>query len=134
MSKSSRRRFVPITAVAAAAVMLLLGYAASAQSRWVGIGPDGKLVYAHLTTGDHIPDYSFAGYRGGGVAIPNVPFRTKVSPTGADDTAAIQRAIDLVSKLPLVDGIRGAVELAPGVFQCSGTIHINASGVVLRAA
>ena len=134
MSKSSRRRFVPITAVAAAAVMLLLGYAASAQSRWVGIGPDGKLVYAHLTTGDHIPDYSFAGYRGGGVAIPSVPFRTKVSPTGADDTAAIQRAIDLVSKLPLVDGIRGAVELAPGVFQCSGTIHINASGVVLRGA
>lgn len=105
-----------------------------AQSRWVGLGSDGKLVYSHLTTGDGIPDYSYAGYKGGGVTIPTVPTVIRVAPTGGDDTASIQKAIDALAKLPLTDGIRGAVELASAVFQCSGTIQLKASGIVLRGA
>ena len=104
------------------------------QSRWVHFGPDGRLVYAHSPKGDRIADFSFAGYAGGGVALPVAPAKRKVSPSGGDDTAAIQKAIDEVSALPLVDGLRGAVELTAGAFHCSGTIAITASGVVLRGA
>ena len=57
-----------------------------------------------------------------------------VKPTGGDDTAAIQAALDAVAKLPLVGGHRGSVLLAPGVFHCSDTLQIHASGVVLRGA
>lgn len=114
----------------------LLGASVSvtAQSRWVYYGPDGKLNYAQSPKGDRIADFSFAGYEGGGVALPAVPAKRTVSPSGADDTAAIQHAIDEVSALPLVAGFRGAVELAPGTFRCADTINISASGVVLRGA
>ena len=105
-----------------------------AQSRWVFPGPDGKLVYAHSPKGDRIADFSFAGYRGGGVALPVVPTKRTLSPSGGDDTAAIQQAVDTLSSLPLVDGFRGAVELEPGMFHCAQTISISASGVVLRGA
>lgn len=106
----------------------------SAQSRWVHPGPDGKLVYLQTHEGDRIADYSSAGYRGGGVALPVVPGKRTVAPSAGDDTAAIQKAIDEVSALPLENGFRGAVELAAGVFHCSGTLSITASGVVLRGA
>jgi hypothetical protein len=104
------------------------------QSRWVYPGPHGTLIYTHSSTGDRIPDFSFAGYAGGGVAIPNVLTRVKVVPSGGDDTSAIQTAIDEIAKLPLKDGIRGAVELGPGIFQCSGTLNITDSGVLLRGS
>jgi hypothetical protein len=115
-----------------AVLVLLLAGDVCAQSRWVHMGANGRLVYARTPQGDHIVDFSYAGYRGGGVALPAVPAVRKVSPTGGDDTAAIQAAIKAVAKLPLVNGIRGAVELAPGVFHCSETLKIEASGVVLR--
>jgi hypothetical protein len=105
------------------------------QSRWVHPGPDGHLVYDRDKSGAMIPDYSFAGYHSGGVALPTVPPKIKLLPTGADDTAAIQHAIDTLSALPLdANGSRGAVQLAPGVFHCSAALVIAASGVVLRGA
>ena len=109
-----------------------------AQSHWVHPGPGKKLVYERTAKGDRIPDFSYAGYEGGGVALPVVPAKRRVVPLGPDDTAAIQSAIDEVATLP--EGIgpggkfRGAVELAPGTFHCSGTITIAASGVALRGA
>jgi hypothetical protein len=57
-----------------------------------------------------------------------------VSPSGGDDTAAIQAAIDAVSLRELKDGFRGAVLLAPGPFSCSKTLTIKSSGVVLRGS
>jgi hypothetical protein len=105
-----------------------------AQSHWVSAGPGGRLVYAHLPAGDRIADFSSAGYRGGGVALPTVPARRTVSPSGKDDTAAIQQAIDDVARMPLVNGFRGAVVLSKGTFHCAGTLSITASGVVLRGA
>src|SRR5262245_53154464 len=77
-----------------------------ATSQWVHPGPDGKLVYKALPTGEKIIDFSHAGYMGGGVALPNVPVRKTVEPSGADDTARIQDVIDAVSALPLKDGFR----------------------------
>jgi hypothetical protein len=119
-----------------AASLLLLAHALLAQqSQWVHPGADGRLIYGRDKSGAVIPDYSFAGYHSGGVALPTVPARIKLMPSGADDTAAIRRAIDTVSALPLdAHGSRGAVQLGPGVFHCSAALTIAASGVVLRGA
>jgi hypothetical protein len=94
-----------------AATLLLFAPALLAQqSQWVHPGADGRLIYAHDKSGAVIPDYSFAGYRSGGVALPTIPAQIKLSPTGADDTAAIQHAIDSISARPLdANGSRGAV-------------------------
>ena len=89
---------------------------AYAQSQWVSIAPDGKLIYKTTPKGDRIMDFSSAGYMGGGVAFPNVPVKKTVRPLGgnADDVAAIQAAIDDVAAMPLENGFRGAVLLEPG--------------------
>src|SRR3989442_13674333 len=105
----------------------------AATSEWVNPGPDGKLVYKTTPSGDRIMDFSYAGYMGGGVALPDVPVRRTVQPSGdkeKDDVAAIQAAIDEVPKLPLVEGFRGAVQLSPGTFNCSNPIVIITTGVV----
>jgi len=107
----------------------------AAQSQWVYPGPDGRLVYKTTPAGDRIMDFSFAGYMGGGVALPAIPVKQTVRPSGGeDDTATIQAAIDAVSAMPLEGAFRGAVLLAPGVFPCSRTITISASGIVLRGS
>ncbi|HEX3729857.1 MAG TPA: DUF6298 domain-containing protein [Opitutaceae bacterium] len=78
-------------------------------------------------------DFSSAGYAGGGVALPAVPARITVAPTGGDDTRAIQGAIDAVARLPLdAQGFRGAVALQAGTYRLAGGLKIRASGVVLR--
>ncbi len=105
------------------------------HSEWVHPGPDGKLVYKTTPAGDRILDFSHAGYRGGGVALPVVAVKRTVQPSGgADDTPLIQKAIDEVAGMKLENGFRGAVLLGPGVFTCSNTINITASGVVLRGS
>ena len=76
--------------------LVYLSHGAGAQSRWVHFGAHGKLVYAQTAKGDRIPDFSYAGYEGGGVALPDVAAKRKVAPAGGDDTAAIQSAIDAV--------------------------------------
>ena len=78
-------------------------------------------------------DFSYAGYAGGGIAIPQVAPAVAVRPTGADDTRLLQAAIDHVSSLPLrSDSFRGAIVLLPGTYRVSGHLTIRASGVVLR--
>lgn len=103
-------------------------------SSWVHPGADGRLVYRTTDRGDRIMDFSFAGYGGGGVPLPDVSVQATVNPSGGDDTAAVQRAVDAVAARPLVDGFRGAVLLAPGVFTCRATINLSASGIVLRGS
>jgi hypothetical protein len=106
----------------------------AADSEWVHSDKKGSLLYKRLPSGDRIVDFSFAGYMGGGVAIPNVPIKKTLTPTGVDDTEAIQRALDEIGRLEAVNGIRGALLLAPGVFHCNETIVLKSSGVVLRGS
>ena len=108
----------------------------SGQSQWVGIAPDGKLIYKTTPKGDRIMDFSSAGYMGGGVAFPDVPVKKTVRPlgNGADDTKSIQAAIDDVAALPMKNGFHGAVLLDPGVYFCSKAIKISVSGIVLRGS
>ncbi|TNE83914.1 MAG: hypothetical protein EP330_31200 [Deltaproteobacteria bacterium] len=86
------------------------------------------------TTADHrLPDFSFAGYRKGGVALPSVPTVVTLSPQTGDDRARIQAAIDQVeARTPDGNGHRGAVLLTAGAWEVSDTLTIEASGVVLR--
>ena len=65
----------------------------------VGSGPE--LHYATTAKGDRICDFSYAGYRAGGVALPDVPEKAKVTPTAGDCSDKIQAAIDAVSSMPL---------------------------------
>ncbi len=111
---------------------LLVG---GASSKWVSVDANGNLVYATMARGDCVSDFSRAGYGGGGIALPDVPVQKTVTPSGGDDTAAIQGAIDAVSAMPATAGIRGAVLLGPGTFTLSSSaLGVHASGVVLRGS
>jgi hypothetical protein len=79
-------------------------------------------------------DFSFAGYEAGR-PVPSVKGVLGVKPSGGDDTALIQGALDRVASMPLgADGFRGAVVLSIGRFRVKGQLHMRVSGVVLRGA
>jgi hypothetical protein len=120
---------LPIALLACASIL-------SAQtSTWVYPGSDNRLQYRQDDRGNRIMDFSYAGYQGGGVALPIVPVAQAVNPIGGDNTQQIQAAIDAVSALtPDAHGFRGAVLLEAGSYDISGTLNITASGVVLRGS
>jgi hypothetical protein len=104
-------------------------------SKWVSPGPNQRLRYTADARGNRIMDFSHAGYKGGGVRIPQVRAVRTLRPAPGDNTGAIQAALDAVAKLePAADGFRGAVLLMSGVFEVSGTLQFTASGVVLRGS
>lgn len=104
------------------------------ESEWACLDAAGKLCYKTLPGGDRILDYSYAGYGGGGVKLPGVAVQKTVAPSGGDDSTSIQSAIDAVASLPLKDGVRGAVLLAPGIFHCDKPITLSQDGIVLRGS
>ncbi|MEO6567310.1 MAG: DUF6298 domain-containing protein [Opitutaceae bacterium] len=111
--------------------------AAAQPAPAISVRPDatGRLVYTADAAGNKIVDFSHAGYGGGGIAIPLVPAKILVEPTGRQDGERIQAAIDAVAALPVgPDGFRGAVLLQPGRFSIEGRLRITASGVVLRGS
>ncbi len=104
-------------------------------------GTDGKLVYEKYanqgedTLVNIIPDFSYAGYMGGGVALPeDIPVKITIEPSGTEnELIRIQNAINQVSAMPLDEnGFRGAVLLKAGLYKVNGSLNISASGVVLR--
>jgi hypothetical protein len=104
-------------------------------SQWVVLGANDQLQYKTDPQGNRIMDFSSAGYQGGGVALPTAPVVQMVGPGAGDRTAAIQAAIAAVASAPAdASGLRGAVLLAPGTYDVSGTLTLGASGVVLRGS
>jgi len=94
-----------------------------------------SLSYKADSNGNKIPDYSTAGYMGGGVAIPTIAVVGEIDPIAGDDTTHIQNAINTVAALPLnADGFRGTLLLRAGTYEISGTLKIPADGVVVRGA
>lgn len=84
-----------------------------------------------------VPDFSRAGYRGGGVSLParsSIPVLEIVAPeAGGDDYPRIQAAIDAVAARPADSrGLRGAVLLRRGHYTVSRTLALRSGGVVLR--
>jgi hypothetical protein len=108
----------------------------SQSANWVHFGANGLLTYTNDALGNHLIDYSYAGYMGGGIAIPtNQTVKETLSPGGGDDTANIQNAINTVGGMtPNASGIRGEVLLNPGTYTISGTLSLGTSGVILHGS
>jgi hypothetical protein len=103
------------------------------ESNLVKAGTSGKLEYAADKEGNRIPDFSYAGYKNGSVPIPTIAVVDSVSPVAGDNTTNIQTAINRVASRPLdANGFRGALLVKAGKYRVSGTLLLNASGVVLR--
>ena len=99
----------------------------------IALDGTGRLVYRADSEGNYVPDFSHAGYMGGGVPIPQVPVKVALRPGDGDDSASIQAAIDEVSRLPRdSEGFRGAVLLERGRFILDQPIVIRTGGVILR--
>jgi hypothetical protein len=105
----------------------------------VYLSSSGKLGYNKFanegeTNKDNvIPDFSTAGYKSGGVALPDIPVKRTIFPVSGDNRINIQNAIDEVKNLPMDgNGFRGAVLLQAGIYEVEGTLIIDKSGVVLR--
>lgn len=96
-------------------------------------GVDGKLVYVPDSLGNKIPDFSNAGYKGGGVTIPYVQIKAIVWPVPGDNSDHLQKIIDSISSLPLdASGFRGTILLKMGEYNLEKPLYLKASGVVLR--
>ncbi|MFK8162823.1 MAG: T9SS type A sorting domain-containing protein [Lewinella sp.] len=106
---------------------------AQAEANLLYQDDDGCLRYISDGNSNHIANFSHAGYRNGGVALPELATAVTIAPVAGDNTAHIQAAIDQAEALPLsTDGFRGAVLLEAGTYSVSGVLRIEASGVVLR--
>lgn len=96
-------------------------------------GADGRLVYVADSLGNTIPDFSNAGYGGGGVHLPFVQVKATVWPVMGDNAGRLQTIIDSISALPAdASGFRGAILLKAGRYLLEKPLYIKASGVVLR--
>lgn len=108
---------------------------AGAAARLVEPDANGRLRYQADSLGNTVPDFSRAGYGGGGVALPYLPVVRTLSPSGdeSDDGVRIQTAIDAVATLPAdARGLRGAVLLERGTYRIAGELRIRTGGIVLR--
>jgi hypothetical protein len=121
----------------------LLGCSSLLAANLVTQGPAGLQYTPYANQGqanavNTVPDFSRAGYMGGGVPIPFIPTAITLMDDGpSDDTARIQAAIDELSNDPLVidpvlGAYRGAILLRAGEYTVSSTLRIEASGIVIR--
>src|ERR1700722_11537061 len=126
----SRARFLMMCCCLAAANLH------AAQAQWVHFGTNGLLVYTNDDLGNHLIDYSYAGYESGGVAIPtNGIIRTTLSVIAGDNTTQIQNAINSVAGMSAdINGVRGVVLLSPGTYEIDSTLSLGSSGVILRGS
>ena len=141
------RCWISLAALTALATgVTVSGFAAMAArsetSKLVFAGGDGRLRYTPAApNGDTIPDFSNAGYMGGGVKLPDAAVKVTVEPVDsrAADRGFAGRHVEdstgdrSVAKMPAdKDGVRGAVLLKRGKYRIEGQLKITAGGVVLR--
>jgi hypothetical protein len=111
-----------------------------ATTNMIFLNGDGSLGYnTYANQGERnkvnvVPDFSSAGYKKGGVAIPVVDdVKLTLEAIVGDNLPQIQTAINTVGNLPLnSEGIRGVILLKAGTYNVSNTLTINKSGVILR--
>ncbi len=113
--------------------MFLLQLVYGQTSTLVSVGTNGKLVYTPDSKGNVVPDFSWVGYMNSEAPIPTIAVVKTVYPAAGDNLANVQSVIDSVAAMPLdANGFRGAILFKSGVYNISDTIHISASGIVLR--
>ena len=77
-------------------------------------------------------DFSCVGVGAGKPMLIVGPLVWRVRPSGGDDTALIQAALDdVASRLMGADGLRGTVVLEEGTFRVEGQLRVKADGVAL---
>lgn len=117
--------------------LTLLSHSLSAQkwqSKMVGV-QEGNLVYPSDRDMNRIPDFGQVGYQWGKSPIPWVPTKLLIHPVEGDNTIHIQQAIDRLATFARdSSGYRGAVQLAPGIYEVHGVLRLNNSGIVLRGS
>ena len=124
-----------IVSLALMSVVSVMAHFKTTPNSPVHITESGKFVYKAYPNGDRIPDFSFCGYQQSEAPIPYVGAKVYVPVVKGDATETIQKALDYVASLPLDEkGFRGAVLLAPGVFEVHGKLLMRSSGVVLRGS
>ena len=105
-------------------------------SKLIYPGADGKLEYIpYSEKGDVIPDFSYCGYKAGGVKIPDVPVKIEIEPGdfSSDDSKRIQAAIQKLAQEEVdAAGFRGTILLKKGRYNIRNSIKIPSSGIVLR--
>ena len=119
----------------AVAVTAVSGAANQATSKWAYLDRQQRLHYATDGRGNRIMDFSYAGYKGGGVTLPAANVVTTLAPEAGDNGSRIQAALDEIARRPTdAAGIRGALLLRAGRFEVAAPLRIAASGVVLRGS
>lgn len=102
------------------------------QSEMVQMDSSGRINYKQDARGNRIPDFSAAGYAGGGVELPELKVGKTISALPGDNTEHIQKAIDELGAMPLINGFRAALLLKSGLYRIDGSIHLRYNGIVLR--
>lgn len=103
------------------------------QSQLVWEDAEGHLQYRHCDKGFLLPDFSHAGYKGGGIDLPQMNVVKTIEPIAGDNTAHIQAAINEVgTRTANTQGLRGALLLKAGIYEIHGTLRVPFSGMVLR--
>ncbi|RPD41713.1 T9SS type A sorting domain-containing protein [Chitinophaga barathri] len=100
---------------------------------------NGRIVYGRYANqgqsneDNQVPDFSNAGYHGGGMPLPVLAATDSIQPVEGDNRAHIQAAIDRIAALaPDANGMRGVLLLKAGIYPVEGVLNIRAGGVVLR--
>ncbi len=102
------------------------------QSSLVKMDNEGNLSYYQDADGFVLSNFSHAGYKGGDTEIPDVPVVKTIECIDGDNTSHIQMAIEEIGRMPLVNGIRGALLLKKGLYSVKGPIKVLHEGIVLR--
>ncbi len=118
---------------------LLLMVPVASLMAWISFFPSPAHAESSELWGDHgekwsskgrLPDFSFAGYRAGDVAIPTPPVTTNVKNFGAtgdgltDDTTAFLKALGSIRE--------GVIMIPEGRYKLTQQIKIRRRGVILR--
>jgi len=95
-----------------------------------------SLIYETDLNGSRIPDYSYAGYKGGGVPLPSDVDVAPVFilPLGST-TADLQNLINTVSNEPVnvTTGYRGIIQFEQGVYNLTDSrVNIGKPGILFR--
>jgi hypothetical protein len=129
-SKYCLEKWIPVFVVLASVSSCV---SSEAVSKPVELDATGRLKYHPDELGNIVPDFSHAGYKGGGVSLPNLPVKVTIEPQVGDDTALIRSAIEKIGAMPMdANGFRGAILLKRGRYDISDTIRIPHSGIVIR--
>ena len=97
-----------------------LAPAADFSKRYVHAGSEGKLVYELGPRGDRMPDYSHAGYRGGGVEPPGdvgIRAEQRAEPAGLRAGLAVRGGLADRGERAALDHHVGLLAWEPGLDQ-----------------